>query len=383
MNAQNIMRVSGRPGSASTRVILTLQPNFNFNQQLNEVGFAIMVPKAPGGIPIPPPTVTVLSTCATCLNTTFPAASWVQANDFVSDPNWYLYKLGCVSNLGTAPVLVINNGNIQDILEVQFAGSTVNPTDIRFAHLATGGPGTLYGLSIYDGLSNDLVNYVQMFTGAGSVPAAPHPDEITGYNNLQYFIVSSVVLPINWLSFDAVKSGHDALLSWKVSDEESNLRYELLRSVNGTDFLPVATVNKTGSGNSVKNYTYTDPNIDALNVGIIYYRLKQVSIDGRSSLSEIRIVKLSNGNGEITVFPNPVKDGFYVNVPLAGVDRSIVKLNLVTVSGQLVQSKEITALQASNYYFDVKGLSLSAGQYNLQIIREGKVLATKKLLVNK
>ena len=376
------MRIGVRPGSKPASIIITVTPDFNFNNKLNEIGFALMIPKqSPPGTPIPIPGVGVMNTCATCLNTTFPAATWVQVTDVVSDPNFYLVKLGVTSNLGTAPVLAIGNGASQDVAEIEFINSTTTPTQIRIAHLAFGGPGTQYGAAILDGSSNDLTNYVQIFTGIGVQPPAPLPDEQTGYETTQWVPLSNVVLPVNWMSFDAIKSGNNALLNWRVSDEESNKHYELLRSVNGNDFFPIATINKVGSGNGVKDYTYTDQNIDALGVGVVYYRLRQVNIDGRSSLSDIRLVKLGKGSGEIAVFPNPVKDGFYVNVPLATNDRATVTLNLVTLTGQMVKSKEITSQQASNYYFDVKGLALSAGQYNLQIVHEGKVMATKKLLI--
>ena len=63
-------------------------------------------------------------------------------------------------------------------------------------------------------------------------------------------------------------------------------------------------------------------------------------------------------------------------------DSRKVKLNLISSNGQLISSKQITTAQASNYYFDIKDKNLAAGNYNLQIIFEEKIMDTKKLFVS-
>jgi hypothetical protein len=371
------MRTSIRAGNAANSAIITLQPNFNFNNKLNELGFVIMVPKeSPPGTPITIPTVQVLSSCATCLNTTFPAATWAQISDAISDPNFYLIKLGCVSNLTTSPTLVINNGVPQDAVEIQFTNSTITPTQIRLAHLADGGPSTAYGFAVIDGLSNDLTNYVQMFYGTGVVPAAPHPDEATGYSNTQYVAISNILLPLNWLSFNVVKQGNDGLLNWSVANDDDNHHYELQRSANGTsDFKTIATVNKSGNA----DYKYTDANINSFGTTTLYYRIKQVDVNGRTSYSDVRLLRLDVKGNLINVFPNPVEKGFYINIPFNNSEIGNVKLNLVGNNGQLVRSRQITTVQASNYYFDIADMALAAGSYNLQIVFDEKIMETKKL----
>ncbi len=379
VNAQT-MRAGIKAGSATSNVIITLQPNFNFNNKLNEFGFVIMVPKEnPTGTPIPIPTVQILNTCATCLHTTFPAATWVQINDQVSDPNFYLIKLGCVSSLGTAPVLTINNGITQDAVELRFTNSTVLPTQIRLAHLAGGGPNTEYGFSLTDGSSNNLTNFVQMFTGTGVIPAVPHPDETTGYDNTQYVSISNVTLPVNWLSFNTNKQGNDALINWTVGNEDGASYYELQRSINGTDYNTITKINKT---NNLGRYEYTDAAINNLGTKTLYYRIKQVDVNGRISYSDIRLLRLDLRDTEINIYPNPAVKGFYVSVPLINPGNKKVKLTLVAPDGKIAAVKEITAAMASNYYFDIKENTFAAGQYNLQIIYEENVLANKKIYIN-
>jgi hypothetical protein len=48
-----------------------------------------------------------------------------------------------------------------------------------------------------------------------------------------------------------------------------------------------------------------------------------------------------------------------------------------------VGSKEITAAQASNYYFDIKDKTIASGNYNLQVVLEQQIIDTKKLYINR
>jgi Secretion system C-terminal sorting domain len=185
-----------------------------------------------------------------------------------------------------------------------------------------------------------------------------------------------IVLPLNWLSFNVVKQGNDGLLNWSVANDDDNHHYELQRSVNGTsDFKTIATVNKSAS----TDYKYTDAAINNLGTSILYYRIKQVDINGRTSYSDTRLLRLDVKGNQISVFPNPVKKGFYVNIPFNNSERGNVKLNLVGISGQLIRSRQITTAQASNYYFDIADMALAAGSYNLQIVFDEKIMETKKL----
>jgi len=192
--------------------------------------------------------------------------------------------------------------------------------------------------------------------------------------------LGGVILPVNWLSFDAIKQGNDGLLNWRVAGEDATQLYELQRSSNNTNFTPVATINK--SANSGGSYKYTDAGITNLGASILYYRVKQVDINGKISYSDTRLLRLDFKNGQINIYPNPVKDGFYVSVPFANPDNRKVKLNLSNTGGQVISSKEITMLQATNYYFDIKNKTLAAGNYNLQIIFEDKVMETKPLYIS-
>jgi Secretion system C-terminal sorting domain len=303
------MKMSAKAGGLPNSTIITLRTaSGTFNGKLGELGFVIMVPKeSPPGTPIPAPTIAVKTTCATCLNTTFPPANWVQTTDFTSDPGFYLYKLGCVNpNIATSPALSINNVADQDAVAIEFTGSTANPTQIRLAHIADGGPGTQYGLSIVDGLSNDLINYIQMFFGSSVIPAAPHPDESTGYSNTQYVPLASIILPLPLMSFTAIKEGSNGILNWILNTQNASLsHFDVERSFTGSDFVKIGRKEAIPGGGS-GTYEFNDGGVFNNYSGAVYYRIKQLDRNGDVAYSAIRTIRADSKGFGLNLYPNPV-----------------------------------------------------------------------------
>ena len=355
-------------GPTATSVDIVIQPTTAFTGYLTNVVFVLQIPQ---GVQQPTITKTALSPYFTSFN---------DLTTLANEGGYTTYGFSAVNASVTSNVTLAAGDNYP-VLRLSFAGGAAGPTDIRLAHLADGGPGSLYQNYVEANAvgpgTNDYTNYVQMFFGTLVVPASPVASEVIGYSTYQYSQMSQL-LPVAWLSFNATKQGNDGLLNWTVGNENSNKYYELQRSTNGTSFTAIGTVNKSGTG----VYNFTDPGINTLGTQVVYYRIKQVDLNGRTSYSDIRVLRLDIKESDITIFPNPVKDGFYVGVPLANAGSKRVKLSLVAGDGKIVAVKEISAAQASNYYFDIKDKPLAAGQYNLQIIYEDKVLSNKKIFIN-
>jgi hypothetical protein len=363
-----LLKMSAKAGGLPNSTVITLRTTAGtFNGKLGELGFVIMVPKeSPPGTPIPAPTITVKTTCATCLNATFPPANWVQTSDLVSDPNFYLYKLGCVNpNIATSPALSINNVADQDAVAIEFTGSTANPTQIRLAHLADGGPGTQYGLSIVDGLSIDLINYTQMFFGGGVIPAAPHPDEATGYSNTQYVPLASIVLPLPMMSFTAIKEGSNGILNWILNTQNTNLsHFDVERSFTGSDFVKIGRKDAIPGGGS-GTYEYNDGGVFNNYSGAVYYRLKQLDRNGTVTYSPVRIIRADGKGFGLNLYPNPVIKEATLSFSLIAAKQ--VSLVISDAAGKVYTDITMQAQKGINQKaIDVS--SLAAGTYMFRIV---------------
>lgn len=300
----------------------------------------------------------------------------------VNDGVYYYYLINGTGNvqspLGTN---IVGGGPSFRVLEITFSGGT--NAFVELANIENdipGNNGTLIRPQFYTQINiGDITNYSAMFYGTAGAVAHNNANA----NGDDWVPTSgNVVLPIKWLSFDVVKQGNNALLNWSVANEATNHHYEILRSSDGVNYTTIGTVNKSTTGSTT--YNYTDIGVNSLNAAIVYYRIRQVDVDGKSTYSDIRYITIDKKPSDIiTIFPNPVTEGFYISIPFKNRDNSIVKLKLINASGQFIGSKEITTTQASNYYFNIKDKALASGDYYLEIIYEEKIIGTKKLYVNK
>jgi len=120
-------------------------------------------------------------------------------------------------------------------------------------------------------------------------------------------------LPVKLLNFTASRMKHDILLDWSTATEIDNSHFGIERSYNGHDFQEIGQVDGNGTTNEMVDYQFLDHSVD-LNAQTVYYRLRQVDLDGQFEYSPIRKIKSddeSNVNRDV-VFPNPTKDVLYV-----------------------------------------------------------------------
>ena len=144
---------------------------------------------------------------------------------------------------------------------------------------------------------------------------------------------SAASLPLSLLSFTATLSDNKVNVNWTTANEVNVAGYEVERSVNGKDFMPISMVNAE-NGSSTKHYTYVDPKAVS---GTSYYRLKMNDKDGSYKYSQI--VPVKNSIIGVSLYPNPVKSAVTIQHESAekGATVSIVGMNgkqLVTVNVQ-------------------------------------------------
>jgi hypothetical protein len=141
------------------------------------------------------------------------------------------------------------------------------------------------------------------------------------------------IVPVEWLSFTARKSGDDAVvvLDWSTATEINNSHFEVQRSVSGEAFKPLGDHIK-GAGNSVEVNSYGVLDLNPVK-GLVHYRIKQIDFDGKFDYSPIQTVMIG-GRSTLTIFPNPA--GTQVNIHFeSGRNSEVVIKNL---SGQVMDT---------------------------------------------
>lgn len=139
-------------------------------------------------------------------------------------------------------------------------------------------------------------------------------------------------LPVNYLYFEAVANkNQDVDLDWATSSEINNDHFEIERSVNGDEFSLIAVVPGQNTSNTLHNYVYIDFNAPK---GQLYYRLRQVDINGTYTFSAIKAVTLNETS--IHIQPNP-NNGIF-NITLNG-NIEDYSLQITDALGKTILSK--------------------------------------------
>lgn len=191
-------------------------------------------------------------------------------------------------------------------------------------------------------------------------------------------------LPVTYTSFTAsVANNNKVDLNWITANETNNSHFEVERSFgNGAGFISIGSVAKgTALGAGKQDYRHTDDSKELKGRGVIFYRLKQVDMDGKYTYSEVLAVKLqSNNNGSLQVFPNPFADKLELRFSVS-VD-AVAEIRITDINGKLILINR-TRVNKGPVQVKVGGLQqLQPGAYIAQLVLDGKVMESQKVIKN-
>jgi hypothetical protein len=343
------------PGQLNT-AIFALKSNQAFNAQFASVVFVVQIPADV----IPKPTLTVSESFVAA----FPAGSWVQESN--TSGGFHNYVLAIATN---NPPNTNVPANVEfDVIRFAFTGlPDLNLyKKIRVAHMADAGPETKYQFNVSVG-GNDYTNYSKMFFSGStstSFPVSPLASEELGYAAYQYAESNNNILPVDFKSFYALKTNDDAKLSWDVSSDEKNDYFDVLRSIDGRTFKSIQRVKALDNGRNENSYQTSDLSLSKLGTREVYYQIQQFDKDGQSIKSPVRKLSIDGLGKSVTAFPNPARTTtkVVVDAPEAGKGSLIMR----DAAGRQVQVVNAQFNRGINQ-FDMNVMSLSSGEYNIQV----------------
>jgi len=146
------------------------------------------------------------------------------------------------------------------------------------------------------------------------------------------------------------------VINWTISSQTNLKTYQLERSVNGQQFITIASVTKSGT---TLQYGYTDKNIN--NAIPYYYRLKVVDADKKFFYSNTILIKAARDPSGMMLFPNPVTDVLKVFFMLDKQTRC--KVSVINSTGAVVKTVSPPLFERGNNYYIISVKELPAGEY--------------------
>ncbi|RMG23437.1 MAG: T9SS C-terminal target domain-containing protein [Bacteroidetes bacterium] len=186
------------------------------------------------------------------------------------------------------------------------------------------------------------------------------------------------LLPVELTSFTARMYGGMGLLEWKTDQNQTGNHFVVERSLDGSLFETIGQVPMKGS-NEARAYSFKDPLKGFSEDQRLYYRLKVVSLDGKSSYSPLVELAIEESLSLSAVaYPNPAKGRVKVKAISGG--PQFVTARILNGQGKTVWEKEVEIDQGETV-FDVSVSGWTPGLYIISIVGEN-YQAQQNLIVN-
>ena len=180
-------------------------------------------------------------------------------------------------------------------------------------------------------------------------------------------------LPVKFISISAsLADKTSAMVKWVVATPTVNSdKFEVEYSGDSRNWNSIAILNISNTNQS--NYQFLHANIPD---GNLYYRIKEIDIDGKYVYSNIVVLHDKNALGSFVIFPNPANNYITITTPTNGAGKTQIIL-YDAVGKQLIAETIIGATQQINT------TEFPDGTYVLKIINNGTATTQKVMIMHK
>ncbi len=270
----------------------------------------------------------------------------------------------------TKDVLVDNTAGVDVTLHfLSISGEITNLDDIIKPNLRIGHySSSLSQWEVPNVLKNNYVGIVNIggkiafkYTVTGVTNFSPFTTVEASATALSLTRTSLIALPVILTTFTAKPTATNTVaLNWATSSEIVNKGFRIERQAGGANgkFESIGFVaSKSNGGNSQTALYYNFIDANPRSGSTTYYRLAQENLDGKTTYSEVRVVKLS-GETVSTMFPNPSTGVVNISRTANGKKMNIL---VIDMAGRMVQ--QFTNITDSNYKLNIS----KSGMYNIKI----------------
>lgn len=186
--------------------------------------------------------------------------------------------------------------------------------------------------------------------------------------------ITYTTLPVELIKFTTTRKKDHTLLQWSTSSETNHQYFIVERSNNGYDnWIEVNKVETPINNDLIKNYEYKDINSNQT----VYYRLKQVDIDGQETIYGIYISKhIAESTIEtMNIYPNPFVSQFTLETILNETGQYI--LEIFSLNGNKYH-QQYKIFEAGTQKTNINPpANMPTGSYVLKLSKDGRMIQSK------
>lgn len=179
------------------------------------------------------------------------------------------------------------------------------------------------------------------------------------HNSTNQTYSGAFVLPVEISSFSLKTVNRNTILSWTTESEINNDKFIIERSLDGRRYMQIGQEMGNGNTSVKKSYSFVD---NSTQVGMNFYRLKQVDYNGEYEYSAILTAEISDGT--ISIYPTTTTSTVQLDL---GAEKTAT-IVVYSVNGQIVSNQTVSV---SNSEIDLS--TLNAGIYYIKVETAGEV----------
>jgi hypothetical protein len=191
----------------------------------------------------------------------------------------------------------------------------------------------------------------------------------------QAILTINSALPLEWLDFQAHpmtdKGIQSVSLYWVTASEQQVKHFILERSRDGKTFTPI--MDPVAAKNTPLKNFYQEVDTKPW-LGVSFYRIQEVSLNGKVSFSIIRSVEVKDSKILFTVYPNPKTTDLPLRIQTNWTENYV--FNLFDAMGKLVYTR---TCQGS---LELDDLNLAMGFYLYECVTAQEKIAGKLIVPN-
>lgn len=207
--------------------------------------------------------------------------------------------------------------------------------------------------------------------------------EMTGITNFSggtgaIILTPSILLPVDWLSFEGETEGKFNNLYWSTAAEKNTDYFNVLRSKDGHSFSTIGTVAASVNSSTVEQYQFVDEHPFT---GLNYYKLELVDNDQGRSLSKTILLNILSDEEGYSFYPNPTYDVVYYQYE--SLQEEVLKIEVLDVLGKQILSKQaLTTIGLNTIPIDLG--DFAAGSYMVKVINSSNnTVHLQKIIKNR
>lgn len=255
------------------------------------------------------------------------------------------------------------------------SGDGLNKTFTIRAYVGSTIVGTTTANIPYNVVTNVSTVNVSGFTSVDRVEIlAPSDINYFGVNN--FSLKGQSTLPVELTSFNTHCSENATTINWQTASEHNSASFEVEKSRDGANWSVLETVSAAGNSTTLIDYAILDNEKSSNDV--VYYRLKQIDIDGASKIygpisSNCGLI----GDFTAIAFPNPTSE--LVTLQLTSEIPQSITIEIYGTDGKALLNT-LRSIDSGSTQLPLSIETLNAGVYTVQVKGENAT-KTIKLVV--